>query len=99
MRWPFARPDGRHVYHLFVVRVGDKSEAMRAHLSARGVGNGVYYPVPLHLQKCFAYLGYTRGDFPMAEAAAAETIALPMYPELSDAQLEFVVSAVTDFFR
>jgi dTDP-4-amino-4,6-dideoxygalactose transaminase len=98
IRSPFVRPDGRHVYHLFVIRVGDQSDALRAHLSARGVGNGVYYPVPLHLQKCFSYLGYQRGDLPKAEAAAAETVALPLYPELTESQQEYVVSTIANFF-
>jgi len=98
VRVPYARPDGRHVYHLFVVRVGDQSEALRAHLSAHGIGNGVYYPVPLHLQKCFSYLGYQQGDLVKAEAAAAETIALPLYPELTEAQQDYVVSTVANFF-
>ena len=95
---PFVRPDGRHVFHLFVIRVGDKSEALREHLTAHGVGNGVYYPVPLHLQKCFSYLGYQRGDLPKAEAAATETVALPLYAELTDAQQQYVVSTIANFF-
>jgi dTDP-4-amino-4,6-dideoxygalactose transaminase len=98
IRAPFVRADGRHVYHLFVIRVGDQSDALRAHLSAHGVGNGVYYPVPLHLQKCFSYLGYQRGDLPRAEAAAAETVALPLYPELTESQQEYVVSTIANFF-
>lgn len=98
VRSPFVRPDARHVYHLFVVRVGGQSEALRAHLSAHGIGNGVYYPVPLHLQKCFSYLGYRQGDLAKAEAAAAETIALPLYPELTEAQQDYVVSTIANFF-
>jgi dTDP-4-amino-4,6-dideoxygalactose transaminase len=95
---PVVRRDGRHVYHLFVIRVRDRIEALRAHLTAQGVGNGVYYPVPLHLQKCFAYLGYQNGDLPLAESAAAETLALPIYPELTDEQQDYVVGTIANFF-
>jgi dTDP-4-amino-4,6-dideoxygalactose transaminase len=108
IRSPYVRPDGRHVYHLFVIRVrhtidnefgdGTATAALSAHLSKHGVGNGVYYPVPLHLQKCFSYLGYQRGDLPKAEAAAAETLALPLYPELTGAQQEYVVTTIANFF-
>ena len=96
---PVVRAEGRHVYHLFVVRVRDRIDELRAHLTAHGVGNGVYYPVPLHLQKCFAYLGYRHGDLPLAERAAAETVALPIYPELTDEQQDYVVETIGNFFR
>jgi|SRR5215831_3095901 len=95
---PFVRPDARHVYHLFVVRVANQSEALREYLTGQGIGNGVYYPVPLHLQKCFSSLGYQSGDLPQSEKAAAETLALPLYPELTGAQQEYVVSKIVDFF-
>jgi dTDP-4-amino-4,6-dideoxygalactose transaminase len=95
----YVRNDGRHVFHQYVIRVsGDRRDALRQHLRAQGVGCDVYYPVPLHLQKCFADLGYSGGDFPVSERAASETIALPIYPELSQAQQEYVVGAVRDFF-
>jgi len=105
---PFVRPDGRHVFHLFVIRVRDRIDdefgygtaaaALGAHLSKNGVGNGVYYPVPLHLQKCFSYLGYTKGDFAASEQAAAESLALPLYPELTEAQHQHVVNTIANFF-
>ena len=78
-----------HVYNQFVVRVPRRDE-VRALLQARGIGTAVYYPVPFHLQECFAYLGYREGAFPRAEAAATSSLAMPIYGELSDAQLQYV---------
>ena len=87
-----------HVYNQFVVRVDqEQRDPLRAHLASQRVGTEVYYPIPLHLQVCFAALGHSAGDFPQAEAAALSTIALPIYPELNDSALHHVVAAIAGY--
>ncbi len=94
---PHVRPDGRHIFHQYVIRVPGNREALMEHLKAHNVGTKVYYPIPLHEQECFTYLGYKRGDFPESEAAARETFALPAYPELTEAQQVHVVQSIKSF--
>ena len=94
---PFVRPDCRHIFHQYVIRVPGHRDALMDHLRERGVGTKVYYPIPLHRQECFSYLGYKEGAFPEAERAAAETFALPAYPELSEAQQVYVVDSIKSF--
>jgi dTDP-4-amino-4,6-dideoxygalactose transaminase len=95
---PTAVPGQRHIFNQYIVRA-ERRDALKAFLTQRNIGTEIYYPVPLHLQQCFAYLGHKVGDFPESERAAVETLALPVYPELSEEQLGFVVSSVQEFFK
>ena len=94
---PVALPGYRHIYNQYVIRVPNR-DRLREQLTAANIGTEIYYPVPLHLQKCFADLGGREGDCPEAERAARETLALPVYPELRPEQLEYVVSTVQGFY-
>jgi dTDP-4-amino-4,6-dideoxygalactose transaminase len=92
---PFVNTN-RHIFNQYVVRVANRNE-LQAFLKERGVGTEIYYPVPLHLQECFAYLGHRESTFIESERAARETLALPIYPELTDAQVRFVGQCVCEF--
>lgn len=95
---PVVLDRGKHVWNQFTVRVRER-ERLMAFLAENGVGANIYYPLPLHLQKSFAYLGYRRGDLMMSERVSTEVLSLPLYPELQDAQVEIVVNTIRQFYR
>jgi len=96
---PRADSRGRHVWNQYVIRIANgRRDALRSHLAAAKVGTEIYYPVPLHLQQCFAYLGWQTGDLPVTEQAAHETLALPIFPELEPQEQRTVVGRIAEFF-
>jgi dTDP-4-amino-4,6-dideoxygalactose transaminase len=95
---PFVKDGNRHIFHQYVIRVHHRDE-LEEFLRAKGVGTAIYYPLPLHLQECFEYLGYKKGDFPESERASGETLALPIYPGLSPDQQEYVVDQIRNFYE
>jgi dTDP-4-amino-4,6-dideoxygalactose transaminase len=97
MGLPYAVPDSRHIYNQFVIRCTRRTELMD-YLKRRQIGCEIYYPGPMHTQECFADLGYCTGDFPMSEQAAQVTLALPIYPELSQPMIEAVVHVIAEFY-
>ena len=96
LKLPLEAPGVEGVYHLYVVR-HPKRDRLRKHLEARGIGSALHYPLPLHLQKCFAHLGNRPGDFPVAESAAQGCLSLPIYPEMTDSQIEYVAAMIGEF--
>jgi dTDP-4-amino-4,6-dideoxygalactose transaminase len=97
LQLPQTSPHAHHVFHQYVIRAHRRDE-LREFLSARQIGSEIYYPIPLHLQPCFVYLGYREGDFPEAERAAKEVLALPMFPELTEDEQRWVVASVAEFY-
>jgi len=95
---PAVAPGNEHIFHQYTLRV-ERRDELQAHLKAKGIGCAIYYPVPLHLQECFRHLGYQRGRLPEAERAALEVISLPVYPELTREQLDYVIAAIRGFYR
>jgi dTDP-4-amino-4,6-dideoxygalactose transaminase len=94
---PYSADRAHHVFHQYVVRAYRRDE-LREFLTARKIGTEIYYPIPLHLQPCFVYLGYREGDFPEAERAAKEVLALPMFPELTEEEQRWTVQCIADFY-
>jgi len=87
-----------HIYHQYVTRANER-DRLQEFLKKRGIATAIYYPLPLHLQKCFSYLGYREGDFPASEKASREVLALPIFPELTTEQQDFVVSSISDYYK
>ncbi|TKJ33267.1 transcriptional regulator [bacterium (candidate division B38) B3_B38] len=95
---PAVLPECHHVFHQYAIRVRDR-DRLKDYLAREGIGTAIYYPIPLHLQKCFSYLGYKQGELKNAERCAAECLSLPIYPELTPTQQEYVVEKIAAFFR
>ena len=95
---PHEAPDRRHIYNQFVIRAGRRDE-LKAHLAQCGIGTEIYYPVPMHMQESFSFLGYRKGDFPYSEQATDQSLALPIYPELTEAMQTQVVETILEFYR
>jgi dTDP-4-amino-4,6-dideoxygalactose transaminase len=95
---PRVDPANEHIFHQYTIQVPQRDE-LQAHLKSRGIGHAVYYPLALHLQPCFAYLGYQRGSLPATEAAMDSVISLPIYPELTREQQAKVIEEVLSFYR
>ena len=93
---PCVADKNTHVYHQYTIRT-DNRDALKSHLTEKGIGSDVYYPIPLHLQPCFRTLGYHKGDFPVSEEAASKVLALPIYPELSEQQIRYVAQTIHQF--
>ena len=98
IKLPFENK-GRHIYNQFVISISQRRDELRRYLTNQGIGCEVYYPVPLHIQECFRYLGYRPEDCPVSVEAAAKTIALPVYPELRYEQIEYVVEKISSFCK
>ena len=88
----------KHVYHLFVIQ-SQKRDELQKKLTEKGIGNGLHYPLPLHMQNCFKDLGYKKGDFPETEKLASDCLSLPIYPEITDEQLEYVSNTIKEFYK
>jgi len=95
---PEILPNRNHIFHQYVIRCG-RRDALRTHLTEREIGSDIYYPVPLHEQECFKYLGHRPADFPCAHEAAQKVLALPIFPEMTPDQIAYVVDSIADFFK
>jgi len=97
IRRPFVDPANESIYNQYTIRT-ERRDELQSFLKERGIGTAIYYPLPLHLQPCFAYLGYKKGSCPESERAAAEVLSLPIYPELTPAQLDEVIEGVRAYY-
>lgn len=99
LKVPFVAEGNTHIYHQYILRLNSSSRRLIAHLKEKGIDARVYYPLPLHLQRCFKYLGYKRGDFPASEKASQQTLAIPVYPDLARHEMDYIVDAIRGFFN
>ena len=97
LKLPVVASGADHVYHLYVVRTNSRA-ALAEHLKSKGVGTLIHYPIPPHLQRCYAHMGWKKGQFPVAEELAETVLSLPLYPGLTDAQQDYVVSVIKEYF-
>ncbi len=95
---PYCEPYNKHIYHQYTIRTKRRDE-LAEFLKGKGIQTAVHYPIPLHLQKAFSYFGYKPGDFPIAEQCSKEVLSLPMFPELTDEEIDYVIESVKEFFK
>jgi dTDP-4-amino-4,6-dideoxygalactose transaminase len=98
LRLPTIQYENRHIFHQYVIRVQER-DRLRQFLMENGIGTDIYYPLPLHLQECYSFLKYRRGDLPISEKASEEALALPIYPELTEDQQTMVVDRIKVFYK
>ncbi len=98
IRLPFQKEE-RHIYHQYVINAGERRDSLKEYLQKNEIGCEVYYPVPLHEQKCFSYLGYKSDDFPVSVKASKTSLAIPVYPELKKEEQEYIVDIISNFFK
>ncbi len=99
LKIPFVPEYNTHIYHQYVLRLNQSSSKLIEHLRNKGIDARVYYPVPLHLQECFKYLGYKKGDFPESEKAAQQTLAIPVYPDLTKKEMGYIITSIREFLK
>lgn len=99
VKTPFVPEYTTHIYHQYVLRLSGPSNKLIRHLRNKGIDSRVYYPIPLHLQRCFKNLGYKRGDFPESERAAKNTLAIPVYPDLTKEEMDYIVDSIREFLQ
>lgn len=97
LRTPFVPRYNSHIYHQYVLRLNGPSNKLIEYLRSKGIDSRVYYPIPLHLQRCFKYLGYKKGDFPESEKASRCTLAIPVYPDLTKKEMDYIISSIKEF--
>jgi dTDP-4-amino-4,6-dideoxygalactose transaminase len=95
---PFVAKYSTHIYHQYILRLEKGNDGLKQHLKNKGIDCRTYYPLPLHLQRCFKYLGYRRGDFPESEKAARQTLAIPVYPDLTKQELDYIIQSIREYF-